>query len=197
MQKRLGQEWISIRPGYDYDAIDEDMRKAADAFDIEPVPEGTIIEERKMTEEKIMQVRELIGTVPVSIDYTAVDRPLELALFLLKHGFNVESVFVDVFTEAREVFEELRNMAPELKIYQSLGWNIRKMKRVHEGKLLAIGQKSAYFMNSSFFVNIIENEGMYGYRGIRRLMELMAEAFETEKPMSELVQIKGWGCGCS
>ena len=128
----------------------------------------------------------------------SVDRPLELAQYLLDHGFNVESVFVDVFTESREVFERLQATAPELKIYQSLGWNIRRMARGHgEGKLVAVGQKSAYFKDTDHFVNIIENDGMYGYRGIRRLMELIREAYRAEKPMRELVQIKGWGCGCA
>ena len=86
---------------------------------------------------------------------------------------------------------------PELKIYQSLGWNIRRMERGHDGKVLAVGQKSAYFNDTNFFVNIVENGGMYGYRGIRRLMALMTDANREEKPMRELVQIKGWGCGCS
>lgn len=71
------------------------------------------------------------------------------------------------------------------------------MERGYPGKLVAIGQKSAYFKNTNYFVNIVENDGMYGYRGIRRLMALLAEAAAEEKPMRELVQIKGWGCGCA
>ena len=197
MKLRLGQEWLPMRPGYDYDAIDEDMRAAADFFGIPGLSPEEIAEERRLTEKAAADTLALLGDTPVSIDYTAVDRPLELALYLMDRGFNVESVFVDVFTEAREVFEALQRRAPELKIYQSLGWNIRRMERGYPGKLLAVGQKSAYFKDTNFFVNIVENDGMYGYRGIRRLMELMREACEAEKPMRELVQIKGWGCGCS
>ena len=80
----------------------------------------------------------------------------------------------------------------------SLGWNIRRMDRGHgPGKLVAIGQKSAYFKDTNHFVNLIESGGLYGYRGLRRLMELLAEAYSAEKPMRELVQVKGWGCSCS
>jgi len=125
-----------------------------------------------------------------------VDCPLELAYFLHQKGFRVESVFIDVFTESREIFERLRDAMPELKVYQSLGWNIRQMKRGHEGKIVAIGQKSAYFNDTDYFVNIVENDGMYGYLGIRRLMELLREAAQETKPMKKLVQIKGWGCSC-
>ena len=195
MEIRLGQKWLPMRPGCSYEEFDEDLRTAAEFLGIAPPTAEEITEQRKQTEEAVRSTCELLAGTPVSVDYTAVDRPLETAQYLIDHGFNVESVFVDVFTESREVFERLQKTAPDLKIYQSLGWNIRRMDRTHgEGKLVAIGQKSAYFKNTNHFVNIIENEGMYGYRGIRRLMELLSDAYLNEKPMRELVQIKGWGC---
>ena len=197
MKVRLDQEWISMRSGYNYQEIDEDMEQAAAALGIEPPSPMEIAQLRQKTEEALAMARDLLEHTPVSIDYTAVDRPLELALFMLRHGFQVESVFVDVFTESRDIFDTLQKEAPGLKIYQSLGWNIRRMERHHEGKIIAIGQKSAYFLNTDYFVNIVENDGMYGYRGIIRLMELLTRAALEKKPMKELVQIKGWGCRCS
>lgn len=152
--------------------------------------------QRERTEEAVCRVREALGGVPVSIDYTAVDCPLELALFLLNHGIEVESVFIDVFTEREEIFRALQKRKPDLKIYQTAGWNIRQMDRSHPGKIVCIGQKSAYFMNSDYFVNVVENAGMYGYSGIRHLMELIMDAAQHPKPMKELVQIKGWHCDC-
>ena len=196
MQVRLGQEWIPMRPGYNYDEIGEDLKKAADCVGIAPPSAEELLEQRELTEKEVFRTKEQIGDTPVSIDYTAVDCPLELALYLTEHGFRVETVFIDVFTESREIFEALKKRLPRLKIYQSLGWNIRRMERGHDGKILCIGQKSAYFHDSDYFVNIVENDGMYGYRGIRRLMELMREADREKKPMRELVQIKGWGCSC-
>ena len=196
MQVRLGQEWIPMRPGYNYDEIGEDLKKAADCVGIAPPSAEVLLEQRELTEKEVFRTKEQIGDTPVSIDYTAVDCPLELALYLTEHGFRVETVFIDVFTESREIFEALQKRLPRLKIYQSLGWNIRRMERGHDGKILCIGQKSAYFHDSDYFVNIVENDGMYGYRGIRRLMELMREADREKKPMRELVQIKGWGCSC-
>ena len=197
MRLRLGQEWIHMHPGYDYRRIDMDIRKAADFLGIPHPPDDEIRSLRESTEEAVLAARDLLDGTPVSIDYTAVDCPLELALFLLDHGFNVESVFIDVFTETEEIFEALKKKAPSLKIYQSQGWNIRQMERFHDGKIVAVGQKSAYFMNTDYFVNIVENDGMYGYRGIIRLMRDLEDAFRHKKPMRELVQIKGWGCSCS
>lgn len=197
MRIRLDQEWMRMRPGYVYDEIDEDMRKASDFLGIAAPSMEEIDGWRARTEEVISSTRDIIKDTPVSLDYTAVDRPLELVVFLHEHGFRVASVFIDVFTESEEVFRKLQKMAPDLKVYQSGGWNIRRMERGFVGKIVGIGQKSAYFHDTDYFVNIVENEGMYGYRGIIRLMSLLADAAEHPKPMRDLVQIKGWGCSCS
>ena len=196
MRLRLGQTWLPMRPGYRYDDFDADLRMAADTLGLAPLSDERIAAEREATEAAAARTRALLDDAPVALDSTAVDRPLELALYLLDHGFRVESVFLDVLTESREVFHELQKRAPGMKIYQSLGWNIRRMKRGHAGPVLAVGQKAAYFLDTDHFVNLIENEGLYGYRGVRRLMDLMAEAFREAKPMRELVQVKGWGCSC-
>lgn len=196
LEIRQKQPWYRMRPGYAYDEYDEDLRKAASMLGI-PEPEQSFLDsEKARTEECIRETQALLEDTPVSIDYTAVDCPLELAQFLLNHGFNVESVMVDNFTESEDVFRKLRNTKPTLRIYETYGWNIRQMQRGHAGKILCIGQKSAYFMDSDYFVNEVENAGMYGYRGLRRLMDLISDACRNPKPMRDLVQVKGWECEC-
>ena len=197
MKIRLGQDWLRLRPGYNYREYDEDIRQAAFMLGISP-PEDTLLDDWKAdVENEVKITADLLKETPVSIDYTAVDCPLELALYLIRHGFTVESVFIDVFTESREVFDALKETAPDLKIYQTAGWNIRQMERSHDGKILCIGQKCAYFHDSDHFVNLVENAGLYGYRGIKELMRLIREAYREPKPMKDLVQVKGWGCSCS
>lgn len=196
MQVRLGQPWLRMRPDYTYDHYDQDLQEAARLLGIDPPTRAQLCAERDHTEATVRAAKDLIGDIPISIDYTAVDCPLALAIYLLRQGFNVESVMIDNFTESEEVFRELQQLRPDLRIYETYGWNIRQMPRGHEGKILCIGQKSAYFMNSDNFVNVVEHAGMYGYRGIRRLIDLMTDAYRNEKPMKELVQIKGWECNC-
>lgn len=200
MEVRLNQPYFHMRPGYSYDEYDEDLRKAAE---LAGLPETVIATlpadlavQRKLTEDCVSKALRVLGDTPISIDYTAADCPLELALFLLRHGFQVESVMIDTFTEREEIFRALQEPRPELRVYETYGWNIRQMRRGHDGKIVCIGQKSAYFMDSDYFVNEVEHAGMYGYRGIRRLMNLLMEACREPKPMKELVQVKGWECGC-
>ena len=194
MELRLHQKWVAMHMSYDYDVNDQDMKNVCELLKIEPVPEQITAQKRKAAEDKINELKKLIGNTAVSIDYTAVDEPLSLALYLLKHGFNVESVFIEVFTEAEEVFNELRAFKPELKIYSADNWNMRVMKREHEGKIIGIGQKAAYYNNTDYFVDVIWTAGMYGYLGIQHLAEMIEEAYQTPKDMPALIQHKGWGC---
>ncbi len=191
---RLKQPEMKMRPTYFYDDIDADMQNASETLQIPDVSDEEKARLRKETEEAALRLREKLNGVPVSVDYTAVVRPLEFAVYLLEHGFNVESVLIDVITESEEVFRKLVEIKPDLKVYSSLGWNMRTADRTHEGKILAVGQKSAYFNNTNYFVNVVENAGMYGYRGILHLLGLMDEAFDSEKNMPVLIQEKGWGC---
>ena len=64
------------------------------------------------------------------------------------------------------------------------------------GKVLAIGQKAAYFTGTSHFVNMVEDGGLYGYGGILELAAMMEEAAGEEKDTEKLIQVKGWGCCC-
>ncbi len=197
---RLQQPYLRLRPGYSYDEYDEDLQKAAELAGLDGAARAAMPAElavqRQLTEECIEEALRVLGDTPISIDYTAADCPLELALFLLRRGFNVESVMIDNFTEREEIFHALQAAKPDLRIYETYGWNIRQMRRGHDGKIVCIGQKSAYFMDSDYFVNEVEHAGMYGYRGLRRLMNLLMEACREAKPMKELVQVKGWECGC-
>lgn len=195
LELRLGQKWIPMRETYDYDAIDEDMRNAAAALGLPVITEAEIRGERSLTEDVAGRLCSKLGGVPVSIDDTAVDRPLELALYLHRHGFCIESVVIEKNSEDEAVFSALRAHAPELKVYSAVSWRMRRTQRGHEGCLLAIGQRSAWLSDTDHFVNITENAGMYGYSGIRHLMMLMEDAFDEPKPMRELVGIKGWNCG--
>ena len=196
LEVRLGQTWLPVRTTYDYDVIDADMKRVCETLGIPAPAEETVQEERRRTEELAEEVRTLLGDTPVSVDYTAVDEPLMFTLWLHEHGFRVESCFIENFTEDRAVFDALQKKLPDLRVYSSLNWNMRTVDRGHEGVITAVGQKAAYFNDTNHFVDVVESGDMYGYRGIRRMLELIREAYLEEKDMRTLVQIKGWGCHC-
>jgi hypothetical protein len=61
-------------------------------------------------------------------------------------------------------------------------------------EFLAIGQKATYFTGTRHFVNLVENGGLYGFKGIAEIAHMMVEAFETEKNPRDFIEIKALGC---
>ena len=143
----------------------------------------------------LSHAHEIIGDTPIALDYLFHPRPLGLAKLLLTHGFQVESVFLDsISPEEKEVFFWLKKNYPKLMLISTIRPEMRVRPRDPEKKVLAIGQKAAWFTGSRNFVNMVQGGELYGFDGIRRTAQLMTEAFETEKDPEDLIVRKGWGC---
>ena len=138
---------------------------------------------------------DLIGETPIVIDGTVHPRPLGLAKLLLEHGFSVKRVHLDaVSKEEQAEFDWLKENAPDLELTPTIQPEGRVWQRGSEGKVLAIGQKAAWFSATPYFVNMVQGGGLWGFDGIRRMAALMKEAFLEEKDTEDLVPRKGLGC---
>ncbi|MHC1721525.1 MAG: nitrogenase component 1 [Clostridiaceae bacterium] len=194
LEKRLGQKHLYLPLCYGYGEISSNLDKLAECLGIEKMDYGSAIE---MAQKSLADALKIIGDTPVAIDYTATMRPLGLARLLIEHGFNVQSIYADSFNnEEKEDFEWVKNNRPELKLYATVQVKMRILSRKRDEKVLAIGQKAAYFTGSDNFVNIVEGGGMYGFDGICRMAGLMTEACLNTKDTRSLIQAKGLGCEC-
>lgn len=186
------QEHLYLPLSYDAGEIRSCMNRLAEALGIEydGNPEG-----ERRADEAMKKALSVIKDTPVIIDYTATPRPLSLAVLLLKKGFNVKRIYADSFPrEDEEDFRWLQKNYPGLEIYATVQVKLRVLPRTYGTKVLAIGQKAAYFTGSSNFINMVEGGGYYGFSGIEKLAELMTEAFNEEKDTRCLIQQKGLGC---
>jgi len=194
LEKRLGQKWLYIPLCYGTDEIRENLDRLADALSF---PKQDYKTEIAASERALSDALQVIGDTPIAIDYTATPRPLGLARLLAEHGFHVERVYLDAINgEEKADFDWLRENRPELTLYATVHAKMRFLSRSTDEKIIAIGQKAAYFTGTANFVNIIEGGGMYGFDGIQRLAGLLTDACQNEKDTRKLIQIKGWGCGC-
>ncbi|MBE6041771.1 MAG: nitrogenase [Clostridiales bacterium] len=216
LEERLGGKHHYMKLSFDYQEIDEEFDSLAGVLEehcsvgpdlgsgLRSVLEAIRTEGRKTAEEEIGKTLEMVGKTPVTIDYTFCQRPLGLARLLLDRGFNVTSVYLDAIPgNDRKDFEYLREAYPELMLHPTVHAGMRFANTASktaadssrsEDMILAIGQKAAYFCNTNHFVNIVEGGGMIGYEAVIRTMRLMRDAYETEKDMRSLVQVKGLGC---
>ena len=148
-----------------------------------------------LCEDSINHAKSIIGDTPVVLDYLYHPRPLGLAKLLLEHGFHVTTVYLDsISPEEKPAFDWLKLHHPDLELRATIQTKMRVLPRGTEGKILAIGQKAAWFSGSRNFVNMVQGGGLWGFDGIRGTMELMTEAFLEEKDPEDLIVRKGWGC---
>ena len=215
LAKRLGGKHIYLPYSWDYDEITEALQTLKSECD-QIVDENTvkIIDKVAECEKSFEKTLELIGDTPIAIDYTFCPRPTSVAKQLLMHGFNVKRIYLDSFTgEEKQDYEYLKENYPDLELYATVDVKSRFMasssrealdtkdnnnsdnKNMTSDKWLAIGQKAAYFLDTDYFVNIVEGGGMFGFEAITDTLKLMRDAYENPKEMRKLVQIKGMGCG--
>lgn len=202
--ERFGRKLLYLPTGFDYDEIEEQLKTLSEelGFPIEEGKDGerivgslSIEKEKAECEAALLKAKEHIGDTPVVLDYTLHPRPLGLAKLLLEHGFCVTTVYLDsVSPEEVKVKAWIDEYAPEVIIKPTIAPCMRFTARTSDGKVLALGQKAAWFTGSPYFVNMVQGGGLYGFDGIRKMAKLMEEAFEKEKDTEDLIVRKGWGC---
>jgi hypothetical protein len=178
MEKRLGQKGIYLPALYDFREIERCERLLTEELG-RPIPDDArawFDTLRYEAEDALLKAKMAVGIREIAIDGAAVTRPLSLAKMLFKQGFRVTRVYADAFLpEETEDFRWLAIHAPEIRIYPMTDSRMRRADRKPEGPgFVAIGQKATYFTGTRHFVNLVENGGLYGFRGIRRLARFIA-----------------------
>ena len=211
LAERLNRTHLYLPGSFDYEEIKEEIRSLIKELQAGWSREDTSNTEcaditseeieafyqREITlcEDSINHAKSIIGGTPVVLDYLYHPRPLGLAKLLLEHGFHVTTVYLDsISPEEKPAFDWLKLHHPDLELRATIQTKMRVLPRGTEGKVLAIGQKAAWFSGSRNFVNMVQGGGLWGFDGIRRTMELMTEAFLEEKDPEDLIVRKGWGC---
>lgn len=212
LARRLNQKDIYLPLTYHF----PDIRDALIRLATEELPELT----EKLTNTELLnridqmeaeavaalaRAKEVIGDTPIAIDHEVLPRYCSLARMLIEYGFNVKEIYADVLLpEEENDLQWLKDNAPEITFCATINYACRMADRSQADeakkrgeKILAIGQKAAYFTGSNHFVNWIENDGNWGFHAVCELAERMIEAYETESDVPALIQVKAWGCHCN
>ena len=199
--ERLGRPFLYLPGSFDYEEIQEQEEKLLGMLGQQnnrktgKINGLDIEKEIRECEEALSHAHQIIGDTPIAVDYLFHPRPLGLTKLLLTHKFQVQSVFLDsISPEEKEVFFWLKENYPELKLISTIRPEMRVRTRQQSEKILAIGQKAAWFTGSRNFVNMVQGGGLWGFDGIRHTAQLMVQAFHEEKDPEDLIVRKGWGC---
>ncbi len=189
---RLGAEHIYIPAAFDFDEIENNYKLLCDRLGAE---KPDLSKYRKEAETMLQNAKNVIGDMPIAIDFLAVARQFQLAKLLLEYGFNVKYIIADTlnFEEERD-FEFLAENYPEIEIYSSVNVNMLDIADEPHERVLAIGQKGAFYFAADHFVNLVSGGGLYGYKGIAKLAGMMTEACEKPKDRKAVIKLKGHTC---
>ena len=212
MEKRLGQRAVYMPVSFNFEEIEQSERKLAEILrEIVHTGEESSGEDahggdmpyawlpdyellRREAGKALARAHDVIGQTEIALDFSAVTRPLSLARMLLEHGFNVRRIYADAFApEEKGDFDVIRERYPYVQIFPMTQPGMRIARR-SGADYLAIGQKATYFTGTRHFVNLVENGGLFGFKGITKIAALMTEAFETEKNPRDYIEIKALGC---
>lgn len=192
LARRIEQPYIYIPLTYDFEELEQNYSKLSKALQISKPDYSSL---QALAESSLDKAYSIIGDTNVSIDYTATPRPLGLTKLLLQHGFNVTELYLDTISKEEEtVFHWLKLNYPNIRLYSTVHVKMRFLERNRTQKVLAIGQKSAYFTGTEYFVNMVLGSGLYGYMGICELANLMVDAYINPKSTKDIIVKKGLGC---
>lgn len=195
MEKRLNQQALYLPYAYEYGRMRRNLQKAADALGL-TMPDCDAYEQAIEEKAQTCGNKSATRTSPSTIRRR---RGPGTGCVPLEPRFNVYAVYLDAISpDEKETFQFLQEQYPALSLRSTMHFKRRLLPRDDSkkyGKVLAIGQMAAYFTDTKYFVNLIENSGFYGYTGLLKILDLIGQANAAENPkMRDIIQIKAWGC---
>ena len=174
---------------YDMEVIAEQYKEIIEMINQDVTVDFTAIQEEAKA--CIEKAKEVIGDFPIVIGNSAVCRPFNLAKALISYGFNVQKVYADdVASFEKASFEWLQENAPQVEIISALNHN--RINRVEEEQdCIAIGYNAAYIEKSKHVVDLIQDEHMFGYKGIVKLMDMMTKCYLEPMALKEIIEKYG------
>lgn len=184
MEKELGIPFLKAYPSYDVEEIEKSYREIENLLGISL---GDFSEYKRRAAASIEKAAKIIGKYPVVIDYQAVRKPFTLANVLFDAGFNVKMIAVDAVPEfEKEACEKILSKIPDLMIIDALHHDSVKFEHVNE-ECLSIGFSVGYLTKSKHVIDLMEDETLYGFYGVERLMEMLVKAYEHENSADDLI----------
>lgn len=199
MKKRLQQDFLYLPQSWSMQEIAALRKELAKRMGAEP-QDVSVSASAARADEALQKAKDVIGSTPIALDFTFTFRPFGLARLLLSYDFNVTRIYADaVSTEEGRDFRWLQKHHGTIELWPTKAAAMRVLPRPAQtapSKILALGQKAAYFNNTPYFVNEIEGGAIWGFAAIEKLARDMAAACQKPKDIEANVSHKGLGGPC-
>lgn len=186
MVKNLSIAYMPAYNTYDVEEISDFYAQLAEKLHISI----NISEYELAAKAKIKEALTVIDNYPIAIDYQAVKKPFTLARALHNYGFNVALIMTDGTNSIeRDAYEWVLSQ-PKIRVVNALHPDLVKFENRGQ-HCLCIGFDCGYATGSNKIVDLLEDESLFGFYGIEKLMTDMISAFENETSVKELIEGAG------
>lgn len=189
LSKRIGIIPIYMPSSFDIDVIDKQYMQLQQILGEDLSRELEIYRESAVA--AVKRAKEAVGGIPIVVSDSATPFPFQLALALHKYGFNVTDVYAEqIIAPDEPALKAVTKEIPDINIVQS---DLPKMYRrtTEEKYCIAIGEEGAYLVQSSFIANVTSEDPLYGYHGVRLLMEMIEESIKEKADIRKLIEEYG------
>ena len=100
----------------------------------------------------------------------------ELSLALVRYGFKVPEIYGTITAENFIYIKQLAALSPETRVYSNMEPTMLYYDKSQSGVNMTIGKDAGYYHKECSNVLWNEERQPYGYAGVRRLFEALAEA---------------------
>ena len=195
MDKTYKTNTIDAMVTYDIDEIRENYEKLTKILSENHTkvnnPKFDIEKEEEETKLAIESAVKKLNNIPVSVSNSAAIRPFTLAKALLKYGFNVTEVIAQkAIPSDKAAYEYILKNHPDINIIQPA--HHKSAVRNNENTyMIGIGFEGAYLRQSDYVVTLSADEEMYGYHGVRRLMDMLEKSIEEKADLKKMIDEYG------
>lgn len=142
-------------------------------------------------QKKISQTKCALGNTPIAVDYQAVLLPFNFARALIEYGFNVQLI---VAKECLAVDKEhklwIEENSPNVQIVNAMHYDHIKYG-LRGNDFLCIGFDAGYLTGSVHVSPLMDDNAMFGFDGIEKMMDELLRASTTESSVKSLVSEAG------
>lgn len=145
----------------------------------------------KRVEEAAERARKSVGDIPIIVCTSSTVRPYSMARALLEYGLPVKRIMVQENSPIEKGDNEwVMENHPEVEVIPPLHHLMVNRPYIFPDSI-SIGVEGAYLSESKYVVDVSGDEGMYGFRGLEMLLNMLAEAAKAPVNLREIIESQG------
>ena len=188
MENRLAIPYLNLPVSYDPDDVLQTYNRLADALGQPLTSDLSSYYEQAVT--RLKETAKRLEGVAIVLDGSCSAQPFSLAWTLLRYGFGVTEVMADDIGSDSEGFARLQETYPQVAISQPQH-HATVLFDKRQPDVLAVGFDAGYITGAKHVVGLVNDEGLFGFWGIGKLMDMFLAAWETETDLEDMINTYG------